>query len=831
MPGHQIGFASDPALLPRVQAYTRKNPGKKYFKPELVAYDLQQEHPEYLRKNHKVFMGMVRDALERIQLFAKEEEKMEEKEAMDDVQEIPIEPTRKVIETRKRKASNRNSSANTTKEVVISDDSDEDHEKAAKHIESLKPTNRANKSILNLYNSNAANSAKKSTLKTPTTSQPQTPSADKSRHPNQNKKGGSSSQQSSQQSALPRGLGAVTDTISPRESHVKFEHIGGADRQFLEVCRLAMHLKRPKTFATLGVDPPRGFIVHGPPGCGKTLFAQAVAGELGVPMLQLAATELVSGVSGETEEKIRRLFDTAKQNSPCILILDDIDAIAPRRETAQREMERRVVSQLCSSLDELVLPPREKPLKDQLTFGDDGSIAILNEPTSSSSSGVLVIGTTSRPDAVDGGLRRAGRFENEISLGIPDETAREKILEKICRVNLADDVTLKQIAKLTPGYVGADLQALIREAAKVAIDRVFDTIVAKNEGHKNLTVEQIKEELDRVLAWLQGEDDPSALSELNGGLRISFEDFERALATIQPAAKREGFATVPDVSWEDIGALVEVRKQLEWSILYPIKRADDFAALGIDSRPQGILLCGPPGCGKTLLAKAVANETGMNFISVKGPELLNMYVGESERAVRTVFQRARDSQPCVIFFDEIDALCPKRSHGESSGGARLVNQLLTEMDGVEGRQKVFLIGATNRPDIVDAAILRPGRLDKILFVDFPSVEDRVDILRKSTKNGTRPLLADDIDFQEIAQLPELSGFTGADLAALIHESSLLALQARVLENDETVKGVGMKHFRDAAARIRPSVTEADRKKYEHMKKVYGLKQADPTASI
>ncbi|UMM19381.1 hypothetical protein L5515_015005 [Caenorhabditis briggsae] len=789
----------------------------------MVAYDLKQEHPEYQRKNHKVFMGMVREALERIQLAAKEEEALEQKEAMDDVQELRSELPRRIIETRKRKAPTGRYSvgSSTPKEVIISDNSDEEHEIAAKQLESLKHTNRANKTVLNLYNNGS--STKKSLPKTPTISQPQTPSADKrNQHQNNKKAGGPAS-------ALPRGLGAVTDTISPRESHVKFEDIGGADRQFLEVCRLAMHLKRPKTFATLGVDPPRGFIVHGPPGCGKTLFAQAVAGELGVPMLQLAATELVSGVSGETEEKIRRLFDTAKQNSPCILILDDIDAIAPRRETAQREMERRVVSQLCSSLDELVLPPREKPLKDQLTFGDDGSVAILNEPTSSSvsSSGVLVIGTTSRPDAVDGGLRRAGRFENEISLGIPDETAREKILEKICRVNLGNDVTLKIIAKLTPGYVGADLQALIREAAKVAIDRVFDTIVSKNEGHKKLTVEQIKEELDRVLAWLQGEDDPSALSELNGGLRISFEDFERALSTIQPAAKREGFATVPDVSWEDIGALVEVRKQLEWSILYPIKRADDFAALGIDSRPQGILLCGPPGCGKTLLAKAVANETGMNFISVKGPELLNMYVGESERAVRTVFQRARDSQPCVIFFDEIDALCPKRSHGESSGGARLVNQLLTEMDGVEGRQKVFLIGATNRPDIVDAAILRPGRLDKILFVDFPSVEDRVDILRKSTKNGTRPLLADDIDFQKIAQLPELSGFTGADLAALIHESSLLALQARVLQNDESVQGVGMRHFREAAGRIRPSVTESDRKKYEHMKKVYGLKQAEP----
>ncbi|CAB55106.2 Protein mac-1 [Caenorhabditis elegans] len=810
MPGG-MGFPSDPALLPRVQAHIRKFPGTKYFKPELVAYDLQQEHPEYQRKNHKVFMGMVREALERIQLVAKEEndEKMEEKEAMDDVQEIPIV---KALETRKRKApaAGRKSTgqAAAAKEVVLSDDSED--ERAArqleKQIESLK-TNRANKTVLNLYTKKSAPSTPVSTPKNQATKKP--PGA------------------SAAPPALPRGLGAVSDTISPRESHVKFEHIGGADRQFLEVCRLAMHLKRPKTFATLGVDPPRGFIVHGPPGCGKTMFAQAVAGELAIPMLQLAATELVSGVSGETEEKIRRLFDTAKQNSPCILILDDIDAIAPRRETAQREMERRVVSQLCSSLDELVLPPREKPLKDQLTFGDDGSVAIIGDSPTAAGAGVLVIGTTSRPDAVDGGLRRAGRFENEISLGIPDETAREKILEKICKVNLAGDVTLKQIAKLTPGYVGADLQALIREAAKVAIDRVFDTIVVKNEGHKNLTVEQIKEELDRVLAWLQGDDDPSALSELNGGLQISFEDFERALSTIQPAAKREGFATVPDVSWDDIGALVEVRKQLEWSILYPIKRADDFAALGIDCRPQGILLCGPPGCGKTLLAKAVANETGMNFISVKGPELLNMYVGESERAVRTVFQRARDSQPCVIFFDEIDALVPKRSHGESSGGARLVNQLLTEMDGVEGRQKVFLIGATNRPDIVDAAILRPGRLDKILFVDFPSVEDRVDILRKSTKNGTRPMLGEDIDFHEIAQLPELAGFTGADLAALIHESSLLALQARVLENDESVKGVGMRHFREAASRIRPSVTEADRKKYEHMKKIYGLKQATP----
>ncbi|CAI5441633.1 unnamed protein product [Caenorhabditis angaria] len=819
------GFVHDPLLLPRIQEHCRHFPGIKSFRPDTVAFDLQQKYPEYKRQKFKILVMMVRVALEKIQIqqFGAEEEnevlETEEKEtkietgrgeiedAMDDVQEIMQEPRR--IETRKRKAApNISKKPPIAKEILVSSDDENDHEKEAQRVEALKKNNRANKSLLNLYSNS-----------TPT---PKTPV----QQPKQSVRKAGPPQNGPKE--LPRGLGAVTDmNLVPRESNVRFKDIGGCDKQFLEVCRLAMHLKRPKTFNLLGVDPPRGFIVHGPPGCGKTLFAQAVAGELGIPMVQLAATELVSGVSGETEEKIRRLFDSAKQHAPCILILDDIDAIAPRRETAQREMERRVVSQLCSSLDELVLPPREKPLKDQLKFGDDGNVSVENpEPCSSTPNGVLVIGTTSRPEAVDGGLRRAGRFENEISLGIPDESARMKILEKICRVNLAEDVNLKQIARLTPGYVGADLQALIREAAKVAIDRVFDTIVAKNDGQKSLTVEQVNEELERVLAWLQGEDDPTTLSELSGGLQISFEDFERALEKIQPAAKREGFATVPNVSWEDIGALGDVRKQLEWSILYPIKRVDDFAALGIDSRPQGILLCGPPGCGKTLLAKAVANETGMNFISVKGPELLNMYVGESERAVRTVFQRARDSQPCVIFFDEIDALCPKRSHNETSGGARLVNQLLTEMDGVEGRQKVFLIGATNRPDIVDAAILRPGRLDKILFVDFPSVEDRADILRKSTKNGTRPMLDKDVNFDEIAKLPELNGFTGADLTALIHESSLLALQARVLQNDDSITGVNMSHFIEAASRIRPSVTESDRKKYEHMKVVYGLKKVE-----
>ncbi|VDO26209.1 unnamed protein product [Haemonchus placei] len=595
----------------------------------------------------------------------------------------------------------------------------------------------------------------------------------------------------------PRGIGNVpTFAVQPRSSTVTFEQLGGCDRQFLEVCRLAMHMKRPHTYNMLGLEPPKGFLVHGPPGCGKTLFAQAVAGQFDLPMIQLAATELVSGVSGDTEEKIRQLFVIAKQNAPCVLILDDIDAIAPRRETATREMERRIVSQLSCSLD-----------------GTFTNYSIL-------CGHVLVIGTTSRPDAVDGGLRRAGRFDCEISLGIPDEQARQKILHTVCKLPLDEDVDMKMVARITPGYVGADLNALVREAAKCAINRIFDTIVNHNSSKRQMTNEEIKEELDKVLIWLQADDDPSVVEKL-GGFRVKMSDFERALENVQPSAKREGFATVPDVSWQDIGALNDIRQELEWNILFPVKRPEDFALLGITAKPQGILLCGPPGCGKTLLAKAVANETGMNFISVKGPELLNMYVGESERAVRTVFQRARDSSPCVIFFDEIDALCPKRSQNETSGGSRLVNQLLTEMDGVEVRKQVFLIGATNRPDIVDPAILRPGRLDKILFVDFPSPSDRADILRKTTKNGTHPKLSPDVDFDKLSRLPDLDGFTGADLAALVHEASIVALKARLFGNDHHVDAVAMEHFLKALTNIRPSVTEADRKKYMRMKEIYG----------
>ncbi|VDL67083.1 unnamed protein product, partial [Nippostrongylus brasiliensis] len=317
----------------------------------------------------------------------------------------------------------------------------------------------------------------------------------------------------------------------------------------------------------LGVDPPKGFLVHGPPGCGKTLFAQAVAGQLDLPMIHLAATELVSGVSGDTEEKIRQLFETAKQNAPCVLILDDIDAIAPRRETATREMERRVVSQLSNSLDELYDSKRLPTLSEKIRISDDGEVSLAEDMEASGRGYVLVIGTTSRPDAVDGGLRRAGRFDCEISLGIPDEQARQKILETVCKLPLDDSVNMKTVARLTPGYVGADLNALVREAAKCAINRIFDTIVNHNSSKRQMTNEEIKEELAKVLSWLEADDDPRVLKEL-GGFVVAMSDFERALENVQPSAKREGFATVPDVSWQDIGALSDIRQELEWNILY-----------------------------------------------------------------------------------------------------------------------------------------------------------------------------------------------------------------------------------------------------------------------
>ncbi|KAM9803740.1 nuclear valosin-containing protein-like [Neosynchiropus ocellatus] len=609
---------------------------------------------------------------------------------------------------------------------------------------------------------------------------------------------------------------------------LRFEDVGGNEETLTEVCKLLVHLRHPEVYQRLGMVPPRGFLLHGPPGCGKTLLAQAVAGELELPMLKVSAPELVSGVSGESEQKLRELFDTAVSSAPCILFIDEIDAITPRREVASKDMERRIVAQLLTCMDDL------------------NSLAVTAQ--------VLVIGATNRPDSLDPALRRAGRFDREICMGIPDQAARLRILKTLCRkLRLPEDFDYQHLARLTPGYVGADLMALCREAAMSAVNRILldlrgqvvtaaevqsaaeaddDASAQKSggaDGDLQMPAESSgapaqQEELCKLLQLLKNTE---TLSEEDlASLSILMSDFEASLSSVQPSAKREGFATVPDVTWNDIGALQDVREELTMAILAPVRSPEQFKALGL-SAPSGVLLAGPPGCGKTLLAKAVANESGLNFISVKGPELLNMYVGESERAVRQVFQRGRNSAPCVIFFDEIDALCPRRSGHESGASVRVVNQLLTEMDGLESRRQVFIMAATNRPDIIDPAVLRPGRLDKTLYVGLPPAEDRHAILLTITKGGTKPRLHPDVSLKNVACDERCDCFTGADLTALVREASVAALRAHIKSQTSSptaghsfTRGpvvdirVGSHDFEEAFRKVRPSVSKKDQRMYE-----------------
>ncbi|XP_068842139.1 nuclear valosin-containing protein-like isoform X4 [Capricornis sumatraensis] len=589
-------------------------------------------------------------------------------------------------------------------------------------------------------------------------------------------------------------------------SSVKFEDVGGNDTTLKEVCKMLIHMRHPEVYHHLGVIPPRGVLLHGPPGCGKTLLAHAIAGELDLPILKVAATEIVSGVSGESEQKLRELFEQAVSNAPCILFIDEIDAITPKREIASKDMERRIVAQLLTCMDDL------------------NNVA--------ATARVLVIGATNRPDSLDPALRRAGRFDREICLGIPDEASRERILQTLCRkLRLPETFHFRHLAHLTPGFVGADLMALCREAAMCAVNRVLmelqgqpkknpeiEALPSEGDQEKRTGAEptsKTQEELQRLLGLLRNQD-PLSEEQLKG-LCIELNDFLVALSSVQPSAKREGFATVPNVTWADIGALEDIREELTMAILAPVRNPDQFKALGLVT-PAGVLLAGPPGCGKTLLAKAVANESGLNFISVKGPELLNMYVGESERAVRQVFQRAKNSAPCVIFFDEVDALCPRRSARETGASVRVVNQLLTEMDGLETRQQVFIMAATNRPDIIDPAILRPGRLDKTLFVGLPPPADRLAILKTITKNGTKPPLDADVNLEAIAGDLRCDCYTGADLSALVREASICALkQEMARQKSGSEKGelkISQKHFEEAFKKVKSSISKEDRAMYE-----------------
>nr|CCC94760.1 putative vesicular transport protein (CDC48 homologue) [Trypanosoma congolense IL3000] len=564
--------------------------------------------------------------------------------------------------------------------------------------------------------------------------------------------------------------------------NITLDDMGGLAKEIPVIKELIeLPIRSPHLFSRLGADPPCGVLLHGPPGCGKTKLVHAISGSLQVPLFFVAAPEIVSGISGDSEAKLRNLFMDAISAAPSIVFIDEIDTIAGRRDQAQRGMEGRIVGQLLTCMDQVAQAWRQH------------------------NKVVCVMGATNRPEALDTALRRAGRFDREISLGIPTIDERQSILKIVCqRLHISEDVDFFELANMTPGYVGADLHLLVKEACILAIQHKHNELQEKGKV-----------------------DDPNA--EELASLVVTYDDMKEAVKRVQPSAMREGFTTIPNVTWDDIGALEDVREELLISILQPIRAPKLHRRFGLD-HPVGVLLYGPPGCGKTLVAKAIANQSGANFISIKGPELLNKFVGESERSVRMVFARGRVSAPCVLFFDELDALAPRRGSDRANPSSeRVVNQLLTEMDGVEGRENVYVIAATNRPDMIDPAMLRPGRLDKMLYVPLPSVEQRCSILETHAR---RYPIDNSVDLSSIARDERLDGFSGADLAALMREAALHALKniyhsvseeaLERLERDLTGKSaedaqlpsVTLQDFEAGMTKVKPSVSAVDRLNYE-----------------
>lgn len=560
-----------------------------------------------------------------------------------------------------------------------------------------------------------------------------------------------------------------------------FKDLGGMIGVINELTmKVIVPLYHPQIPRHLGVKPVSGILLHGPPGCGKTKLAHAIANETGVPFYKISATELVSGVSGASEENIRELFSKAYRTAPSIVFIDEIDAIASKRENLQREMERRIVTQLMTCMDEM--HRLVKPI-------DDSGAS----ECSASPGYVLVIGATNRPDAVDSALRRPGRFDREIALGVPNESARIEILSVLTR-NLKVDgaFDLVKIARSTPGFVGADLAALTNEAGNLAMMRIID----------KRKVELYKKPTNSDIWWKQ----PWSHEEMEE-LSITMADFEEAAKMVQPSSRREGFSAIPNVKWDDVGGLHLLRKEFDRYIVRRIKFPEDYEDFGLDLE-TGFLLYGPPGCGKTLIAKAVANEAGANFIHIKGPELLNKYVGESELAVRTIFSRARTCSPCILFFDEVDALTTKRGREGGWVVERLLNQLLIELDGAEQRRGVYVIGATNRPEVMDRAVLRPGRFGKLMYVPLPSSNERGLILKALARK--KPIDAD-VDLMALGQDPACENLSGADLAALMNEAAMAALEDKRTLMDKTSNGqqwtIKEAHFRRALQNISPSVSE------------------------
>jgi len=544
---------------------------------------------------------------------------------------------------------------------------------------------------------------------------------------------------------------------------ITYEDIGGLTEEVKKVREMVeLPLKRPEIFSRLGIEPPQGVLLYGAPGTGKTLLAKAVANESDAHFILLNGPEVMSKFYGESEKKIRSIFEEAEKNAPAIIFIDEIDSLAPKREDVGGEVERRVVSQLLTMMDGL--QARGK---------------------------VVVIGATNRPSAIDPALRRPGRFDREVEISVPDKTGRLQILKIHTRgMPLTKSVNLIELARKTHGFVGADINSLAKEAAM--------NVLRKNIHKFNL------------------EEDSEIPQEVLNVLKVCGDDFNEALKTVRPSAMREVLVETPNIKWDDIGGIENVKRDLKEAVEWPLKYPDSFLAMGV-SAPKGVLLYGPPGTGKTLLAKAVASESEANFIQIKGPSLLSMWVGKSEEGVRKIFERARQVSPCIIFFDEIDSLAGRRGGGMGGGtkvAENVLNQMLAEMDGIEDLTNVIVVGATNRPDILDPALMRPGRFDRIVHVPVPNELGRYEILKIHTKKTP---LDKSVDIKKISE--ETIGYTGADLESLAREAAMLALR-----EDINAKKVTKKHFDEAMGKIQPSVSENDQKRYKQVEQRY-LKSA------
>lgn len=543
----------------------------------------------------------------------------------------------------------------------------------------------------------------------------------------------------------------TVEEISPGIAYITYEDIGGLDREIQQVREMVeLPLKHPEIFTRLGIDPPKGVLLRGPPGCGKTLLAKAVANESQAHFISINGPEIMSKFYGESEKKLRGLFKEAEEKSPSIIFIDEIDAIAPKRENVTGEVERRVVAQLLALMDGLESRGR-----------------------------VIIIGATNRPNAVDPALRRPGRFDRELEMKVPGEQGRLEILQIHTRkMPLDDGIALNEIARITHGYVGADIASLVRETGMFALRRYLPEI--------NVEAEEI---------------DPDLLD----SMYVIDKDFDDAFKEIIPSGIREVFVEIPSIHWHDVGGLAYTKQQLIESVEWPIKNPKAYERMGVNP-PSGVLLYGPPGCGKTLLARAVATESEANFISIKGPELISKWVGESEKAVREVFRKAKLAAPCIVFFDELDSIAPRRGSGGTDAGVteRVISQLLTELDGISQAQDIIMIAATNRPDIMDPALIRPGRIDRLSYVPPPNYDDRIAIFKIFTKSMP---LASDVDIEELSRRSDY--FSGADIESLCREAAI-----RALREDIRADTIYLKHFYKALEEMRPSASKEVCESYE-----------------